>query len=148
MSTDRASLSQHPAPHRNRVASFEAAFGLLGGPVAWFVQLCAGYGMSSWPCFPKDLHRLHPISGYEWTWAATGLVSLASVVVAVAAALVSQSTLRRTRDEAKGGHSHLLETGSGRTRFLALWGLIGGWAFAGASAFTAVAFFILPRCAG
>jgi hypothetical protein len=37
---------------------------------------------------------------------------------------------------------------TGRTRFLALWGTVFGAAFAIAAAFTAVAFFILPRCAG
>jgi hypothetical protein len=138
MSTPDASLSHHPAPHRGRVAALESAFGLLGGPGAWFIQLCVGFALSSWPCFPQDQHELAPIRGYGWTWGALGLVSLTAVVIAVAAFAVSRGIYRRTHDE----------TGAGRTRFLGLWGMVAGAGFAVAAAFTGVAFFILPRCAG
>jgi hypothetical protein len=124
------------------------AFGLLGGPAAWFGQLCAGFALSSWPCFPNDQLMRVPISGFSWTGNATGLVSLAALAIALAAMFVSQRLLQRTRDEDHGGHAHLAQIGAGRTRFLALWGTIAGGAFAVATAFTGVAFFILPRCAG
>ena len=148
MSVNDTALSHHPAPHRKLVAPLELAFGLLGGPAAWFGQLCVGVPLSNWPCFPRDQHVLGPLSGYEWTWAAIGIVSLAAVVVSLAAMVVSGRVLRRTRTELEGDHVQLLDTGAGRTRFLALWGTIAGGAFAVASAFTGVAFFILPRCAG
>ena len=148
MSADNATLSHHPAPYRERAMAWELAFGLLGGPAAWFGQLCAGTVLSDWPCFPKDTRMTAPVIGYEWTWTAIGLVSLAAFVVALLAMFVSRRVLLRTRDEEQGGHAHLMEIGSGRTRFLALWGSIAGAAFAMVTAFTAVAFFILPRCAG
>jgi hypothetical protein len=148
MRTPEAAASNHPAPHRHRVAAAESVFGLLGGPGAWFIQLCAGSVLSNWPCFPEDQHRLAPVQGYEWTWAALGLISLAAVAIAVAAFLVSRTLYRRTRDESGGDHQHLMETGAGRTRFLALWGMVAGAGFAVAAAFTGIAFFILPRCAG
>jgi hypothetical protein len=148
MSADHATLSHHPAPHRERATSVEIAFGLLGGPVAWFAQLCAGFALSSWPCFPNDQLMRVPAPGFSWTWNAIGLVSLAALGVALSAMFVSRRLLLRTRDEDHGGHAHLVEVGAGRTRFLALWGTIAGGAFAVATAFTGVAFFILPRCAG
>lgn len=147
MSTEQV-LSPHPASHRDRVGPLESAFGLVGGPLAWFVQLCVGDVLSSWPCFPQDERMLAPVQGYGWTWAALGLVSLAAVVTAVAASLVSRSINRRARAEHAGDYPDLLEAGSRRTRFLALWGMVAGGAFAVAAAFTAVGFFILPRCAG
>jgi hypothetical protein len=151
MSANPASLSHHPAPHRERVAAVQIAFGLLAGPAAWFCQLCAGFALSSWPCFPADQPMLAPMRGYGWTWAATGIVSLTAVTISVAAMIVSRRLLQRTRGESAGGHGHpldLLDVGTGRTRFLASWGTIAGGAFAVASAFTGVAFLILPRCAG
>lgn len=148
MSTQDTTLNHHPAPHRDKAPVFQSGFGLLGGPLAWFVQLCVGYALSSWPCFSHDERRVAPLNGYEWTWAALGGVSLAALVVAIAALYVSANIYRRTRNEQRGNHWHLLEVGSGRTRFLALWGMIGGGGFAIAISFTAVGFFILPRCGG
>jgi hypothetical protein len=148
MTADHASLSRHPAAHRDEVSPLESAFGLLGGPGAWFAQLCAGYAMASWPCFPLEEHHLLPQPGYAWTWGAIVVVSLAAIATSVAAYLVSRRTFSRTRAEGHGDHQHLMEVGSGRTRFLALWGMILGAAFAVAIAMTTVAFFVLPRCAG
>ncbi|MDB6083575.1 MAG: hypothetical protein JWN43_1456 [Gammaproteobacteria bacterium] len=148
MNADHTTLSHHPPPHRERGTAAAMAFGLLGGPAAWFGQLCAGFALSSWPCFPNDQLMRVPISGFSWTGNATGLVSLAALAIALAAMFVSQRLLQRTRDEDHGGHAHLAQIGAGRTRFLALWGTIAGGAFAVATAFTGVAFFILPRCAG
>ena len=143
-----ASLSHHPAPHRDRVSSLESVFGLLGGPGAWFIQLCAGYTLASWPCFPLDERRVLPLRNYDWTLEAIIAVSIGAILIAAASAIVSWNALRRTRDEAKGDHRHLLEVGTGRTRFLAMWGTALGSVFALVSAMTTIAFWVLPRCAG
>jgi hypothetical protein len=148
MTADHASLSQHPAPDRGQVSAFESVFGLLGGPGAWFAQLCAGYSLASWPCFPLEEHRLLPQPGYAWTWGAIVVISIAAIVTSVAAYLVSRRMFSRTRTESHADPQHLLEVGSGRTRFLALWGMVLGASFAVATAMTTIAFFVLPRCAG
>jgi hypothetical protein len=70
------------------------------------------------------------------------------VFIAMVAVWVSWRNLRKTHDEHPGGHGHLMETGTGRTRFLALWGVMLGGGFALASVVTGVAFAVLPRCAG
>ncbi len=89
-----------------------------------------------------------PLPALQWTWPAMMAAMLGGVVVALLALLVSWRAFQRTREEAGGGAAHLLEVGGGRTRFLALWGMVLGSAFAAASAMTAVAFILLPRCAG
>ncbi len=148
MTAEPASLTNHPAPHRDRVSAFESVFGLLGGPGAWFAQLCAGYAMASWPCFPREEHHILPEAGYAWTWAAIVAVSVVAIGVCLAAFAVSRRTYERVQGESRGSHQHLLDVGSGRTRFLALWGMVLGASFAVGTAMTLVAFFVLPRCAG
>lgn len=76
------------------------------------------------------------------------LVMLAAVTVALLSLLISWRAFRHTRSETPGGAAHLSETGSGRTRFLALWGMLLGASFGLATAMSAVAFITLPRCAG
>ena len=148
MSADHASLSHHPAPHRDQVSLLASAFGLLAGPMAWFIQVCADYTMASWPCFPEEQRNLVPRTGYEWTWNAIIAITIAAFVIATAAFLVSRRAYNRVRGEAHGDHQHLMDIGSGRTRFLALWGMVFSAAFAVGIVMNAVAYFLLPRCAG
>jgi hypothetical protein len=143
-----ASLSHHPAPHRERASTLASTFGLLGGPLAWFVQLCAGYGLASWSCFPKDQRGIAPLAGASWSWSVMVSLLTASVVIAVASLFAARSNFARTRQEGAGDHVHLMEVGVGRTRFIALWGMLLGGGFAVATLLDAVAFLVLPRCAG
>jgi hypothetical protein len=148
MSTPHDTLSEHPAPQRQRVSGLELAFAVAGGPVAWFLQFNAGYALASWPCFPGD-HRMQlPMDGYAWSFPVMVAAMIAGVIIALTALWVSWRALRKTRDEGPGDHRHLLEAGTGRTRFLALWGVVLGSGFAIASLITGVAFILLPRCAG
>jgi amino acid transporter len=140
--------SRHPAPHAERVNLGEMFFGVLGGPLAWYLQLCTGYALASAPCFRDGIRVAAPLPALQWTWPAMIAAMLAGVVIALVALGISWRAFRRTRQETAGGSAHLLERGAGRTRFLALWGVLLGSAFAIAAAITAVAFILLPRCAG
>jgi hypothetical protein len=122
-----------------------AFFGVVGGPLAWFAQFCAGYALASWPCFPKAQRELVPLAGYNWTWPAMILVLVGGVIVALAAFLVSWRTLQRTQPAQR--HRDLIDDGGARQPFLALWGVVLGAGFALATLITAVAFVVLPRCA-
>jgi amino acid transporter len=146
--TQPTTLSQHPAPLRHQLSLGEALFSLFGGPLAWFVQLCAGYALATWPCFPEDQRTLLPAAGYAWSLPAMVALLIAGVLVALVAFGVSWRAYARTRDEAGGDHRHLIEVGAGRTRFLALWGMLLGAGFAVATSLTAIAFLLVPRCNG
>jgi hypothetical protein len=122
-----------------------SAFGLLGGPAAWYMQLCAGYVLASGPCFPHDIRRPTPLDGFAWTWPALVAILIFGVLVALAACLVSRGLLSRTQQPTPG---HPLEAEVRRTHFLALWGVVYGAGFAVATLVTAVAYIVLPRCAG
>ncbi len=148
MSADHSALGLHPAPQRARVSPVIAAFGVIGGPVAWFIEICGGYSLATAPCYSQAQRGLAPLDGLSWTWPAMITLLLMCVLVALAAFIVSARTFARTRSEGGGDHRHLMEVGAGRTRFLALWGMLLGAGFAVATALTAVAFVVLPRCAG
>ena len=141
-------MSHHPAPHRDRVTFIELAFGVAGGPLAWFAQLNAGYALASWPCFPQDQRMASPLEGYAWSGAAMVAVMIAAVCIALLAIGISWRAFQRTRDEGSGDHGHLMEVGTGRTRFLAFWGVVLGIGFTLATLLTGIAFVVLPRCAG
>lgn len=148
MNAPQQGLSLHPAPHADRVNSFEGLFGLFGGPLAWYLQLCAGYAMASAPCIRAGSRMSAPLSTLQWTWLVMILSTTAAFAIALFALLVSWRIFRRTKEEAAGGTAQLIEVGAGRTRFLALWGVLLSIGFALATAITALAFPMLPRCAG
>ncbi len=138
--------ASEPAQHTDRVRSFQIAWGLLGGPGAWYLQLCAGYALASGPCFAHDTRLVSPLAGFAWTWPALVAVLIGGVVVALAACWVSWRVLRSTQREPSARRA--FQVHAHRTRFLALWGMVYGAGFALASLVTAVAYIALPRCAG
>jgi hypothetical protein len=112
----------HPSPHRARVGAWAIWFGILGGPAAWSLQQLVNASIFAHGCYPKDVPLLEPI----WTNArSVGLtVEIIAIAMCVAAGLVSLRNWRRTRDEKQGSGHHLVESGDGRTRFMAMVGLI------------------------
>lgn len=141
-------MNAHLAPHAAKVGLTETFFSVFGGPIAWLCQVCGGYALASQPCFVGGARVAAPPAGAYWTWPAMIILMVSAVMVALVALLVSWRAYLRTRNEVLGDEAHLLEIGSGRTRFLALWGIVLGGGFALATAFTAVGFLTLPRCAG
>lgn len=138
----------HPAPKSDELSSARTTFLLTTGPLAWLAQLAIGYGLLSWPCFPLDLRLDAPLPGYEGTRAVALLLLLACAVLAAASGIVAWRTLRAVMDEKQGDHRHLIHIGHGRTRFVALWGVILGFGFSIATLATLAGFALVPRCAG
>ena len=133
---DRSEMARseagHPAPARGNVALWTLWFGFLGAPLGWSLQSLANTAVASHGCYPS----LYPLSS-----PATGgmrgilfVISLVAIVLGVAALVMSVSTWRRTNHEhqeksGEGARSHsqstaALETGEGRTRFMALSGVL------------------------
>lgn len=133
----RAPLEQtHPAPARTRVSLAALWFGLVGGPAAWSVQTLVNLPVASHGCFPQ-LHPLTSVYGYNIDGIAF-VVSIAALTVCIAAVSVAWRSWHRTRDEqhrATGranrhsAQASALETGEGRTRFMALAGLLTSGTF-------------------
>lgn len=148
MTANSYHMKHHPAPHEARVKVYESVSGLIGGPLAWFIQLCGGYALATQPCFVNGARASQPLAGLHWTWQAMVVLMVVAVAASLVSFVLSWGAFKRTALEVRGDERHLMETGSGRARFLALWGMVLGGGFAVASAVTAVAFITLPRCAG
>lgn len=145
MNARDATLTHHPAPHRDRAVAIESAFGLFGGPAGWFLQLCAGFALATASCFAGGT-RIPMTDAYTWIWPTMIVISIAGLSLGLAALLVSWRILQKTKREVHGGHRHLLEVGSGRTRFLALWGVCFSAGFSVVTIISFIAFATLPPC--
>lgn len=116
MSDDRqrASAVNYPAPARARVSWLIVGFGLVAAPVAWLVQVNASVVFGSKQC-----------QGEPAGWhLAIVVVGIAAAVLALAALASAASAWSSTRAEGPGDHHAALTSGHGRTRFLALSGII------------------------
>jgi len=138
----------HPAPHGDRLSTWLAFFILCAGPIAWLVQLCGSAALLGWPCFPMMDRYALPLPNYGWTRGGAIALLVLCLGVAIAAGLVSLIKLAEVRHEKEGDHADLIEIGHGRTRFLALWGVVLSFGFAVAMLLTIVPFLAVPRCAG
>ncbi len=146
----------HPAPQRGNVALWLLWFGFLGAPLAWTFQTLANTAVASHGCYPQLFPLDKPATG--GMRGILFVISIVAIVVGVAALAVSFSTWRRTKGEhqEKSGegarqHNHstaALETGEGRTRFMALSGVLTSIVFLIVIiAHTAAVFTVIP-CGG
>lgn len=144
----------HPAPARGNVALWTLWFGFLGAPLGWTLQTLANTAVASHGCYPQ----LHPLSS-PMTGAMRGIlfvISIVAIVAGVAAFAVSLSTWRRTNDEhqeksGEGARQHnqstaALETGEGRTRFMAMSGVLTSIVFLVVILAHTVAVFVVTPC--
>jgi hypothetical protein len=147
--------SAHPAPARHDVSSGLLWFGLLGGPAAWTMQTLVDLALTSHGCYP----RLFPLAAPMLAGLRGILVtvSFAALIVCFFAAFAAIRTWGQTRHEHQAstgaGEKHgpgaaLLETGEGRTRFLALSGLMTSIVFTIAVLAHTVSIFIVGPCGG
>jgi hypothetical protein len=145
MST-QALAPSHPAPHRGRVGLVGAAFGLLAAPAAWVLHLLVSYALSSFACFPKGEAVHAPIwpALRPLLWG----IDVVAIAIGIAAGLVAWRTWQRTQQEAGGGAHTLIDAGEGRTRFLALCGVLASAGFLLALVFASVGLIVVPACAG
>ncbi|MFN2637792.1 MAG: hypothetical protein ABR585_12275 [Gemmatimonadaceae bacterium] len=129
-------MAEHPAPARNAAALPGLWFGFLAGPGAWTVQSLLDSALTAHECFP----RLSPLSSPS-IGGLRGLlfaVCLVAVALCIAGAAVAWRDWKRTREELHGSSGKarhqtqpaaLLETGEGRTRFMALSGVLTSLTF-------------------
>ena len=136
----------HPSPHRDRVSPWAMWFCILGAPVAWSVQQLVNAPLFAHGCYPKDVPLASPI----WTNAGGVALSveLIAMVVCVVAGLVAWRNWGRTRAEKEGSGHHLMEAGDGRSRFMAMVGLICSGLFLLATIFATGLLYMVQPCNG
>jgi hypothetical protein len=147
--TGHAGLPQHPAQQQHAVAQPLLWFGLFGGAAAWALQLLTNYALFAHFCYPSFVPLASPTFGGV---RALGIASSAVfLAVAVAALLVAFRSWSRTRAEAHqrrdAKHHHdAAEVGEGRTRFMAMSGMLVSGIMVYAVLMNAVPAVFMPVC--
>ncbi len=130
--------STHPPAVTRIPVGFALNFAVFGAPLAWFLQLVAGYALAAHACFPIDVPLVVPVWGSLW-WLLLG-IDLAAVSVAGAALL----TALGCRAAWRGVEPQNI--GEARNRFIAHWSVLTSVLFSIAVVFTIVMLFIEPVC--
>ncbi len=133
--------SEHHLPHAGRVSLLHQAVGVAAAPTAWAARLLVNLVIASSSCLPGS--RQKPPLNAEAVMLA---VDAAALIVAVAAAAIAYRDWRSTTAGKPGSAGHALEIGEGRTRFLALSGIMVSSGFALATIFDLTALLIVPLC--
>jgi hypothetical protein len=135
---------EHPAPHRARVGLAALLFGIAAAPAAWDAQLMLSVALSGHACYPRERLLAAPL--WSGLWSILLAISVGGIGIALAGGVVALRSWRRTRAERPGSGHHLLESGDGRTRFMAMCGLLTSAVFLLALIFGTAALFVVPLC--
>jgi len=123
-------MTCHPAPDRERASARLLAFGIFAPPLAWALRLFTSYALVSHSCSSPSMSA---------STASLLLIDLVAACVAATGGYVSFELWRVTRHESGGDAQHLMDVGEGRTRFLALCGVLSSGLFLVAIVFDAAA---------
>jgi len=138
---------EHPAPFAGAVPQWLLFAALLAAPVAWFVQLCVGYGLTAQACFPRENLLPTGLGISTAVWPGSLALNLGALVIALLALFAALWIWWRTRHGVPSGYG-LIEEAEGRIRFLAVWGFwLGVW-FAIGILFDTIAIMALQACGG
>jgi hypothetical protein len=144
MSTQTSQL--HPAPHRDKVSMFLLLLGLMAAPLMWAGHLYLSYAFAAESCFPGDAPLKYAVEGAAAVRTILAVFDAVALTVAVVAGLIAFRSWRTTRHEAEQADQHAVEVGEGRTRFMAVWGMLSSGLFFGALLFATIASLAVPIC--
>jgi hypothetical protein len=118
-------------------------FGLFGAPAAWAVMFMVSYGMSAHFCYPQDMPL--STSTFGGLRVVLGVVMLAAIVVAAAAAGIALKSWRATSNDAVG-ILQALEMREGRAHWMALGGVLVSVLFLFLILLSGVPVLLVPPC--
>ena len=140
-----AALQRDAAPSKALPGRVRLFGGLSVTPLAWSVHLLICYSLAAHACFPKDLALAAPL--WPHLRAIVAGVTVMAWVVAVFGCVLALANWKATRKESDASAHSVLSTGDGRTRFMALCGLMVSGVFAIALVFTSFGVLWVPECA-
>jgi hypothetical protein len=145
MTRVRQPLPEHGSAHRDRVRLEWLLGALAAGPAGWILQLVIGYSVASHACRPHDAPRLNaPIGGWDGERIGLLVLNLACLALVLAGGAIAFKAWRWTqREKVRAG---TLDTAQGRTRFLAVCGILVAGGFALATLFDTAWPLFLPPC--
>lgn len=133
-----------PAGRPVRFADWGLLLAVAAGPIAWGLQLLVNYAFASHYCYPGEARLAGLAEG--WVWPLLIAVHVAALLLSAGGAAFSYGRWRRSGPRGWDRGVAVLETGRGRTPFLALWGLLTGLGFFVAIVFGFIALFLVPPC--
>ncbi|WP_333875146.1 hypothetical protein [Methylobacter sp.] len=144
MENNTSANPAHPSPHREEISLTGLWFGILGAPLAWIGLELGSYVLTTAICKadPPSTIAAHT----DKVWQSLLAINVVAVLLALSAAGVAVYNWRKVRYEMSGSAHDLLDVGEGRTRFLAMFGLITSLGFLVAFIFSAVTLFLIPLC--
>lgn len=134
----------HPAPQQHRVGLPPLWFGLFGAPAAWAAQLISNYALMSHFCYPRDTPLASPTFGAVRPLAI--VISAVLLLVAAAALFVALHSWNETRYRRNAEQHEVAEIGEGRTRFMAMAGILVSGIFVYGVLMAGVPLITMPVC--
>ena len=134
----------HPAPRMHRIGLPTLWFGLFGAPAAWAAQLIGNYALMGHFCYPRDTPLASPTFGGVRALAI--VISAVLLLVAVTALVVALHSWGETRYRRTAEHHEVAEIGEGRTRFMAMSGILVSGIFVYGVVMAAVPLITMPVC--
>lgn len=130
------------APETHSVKFITLLFGASAAPLFWVGQILLSYGVSAYACYPGDRPVMPSATAplHALLMVFDGIALLAAIL----GGLVSWQAWRKAG--AGSDHRHILHTGEGRDRFLAIWGLLSSLWFFFAILFNTIASLTVPPC--
>lgn len=136
--------SKHPSPLRGKVALGSLWFGILAAPMAWISLELLSYILTTSLCDTNNQSALSKHSLKVWYYLLP--FSLVAGIISISAIVVAMHNWKKTRHEKSGSAHQLMEVGEGRTRFLAMFGLLTTVGFIVALLFSSITLFLMPLC--
>lgn len=136
-----------PSPDRERVGRFTLYLGVLLAPLAWILQLVIGFEVANRACFAPGIPEKTPMTVPPWLETALTTTNIVALIAAALAIAICLRSMRRTGTKRHPrGAGGMLNVGEGRTRFLAVFGLLTSVLFFVAIAFNTASLFLVPLC--
>lgn len=136
--------SAHPAPQRNKTHQGALWFSVVAAPLAWVAHLLVNYAIAGQECVASAGEASMALASGRVTTML--LIDLAAVLLAGVAGYIAVERWRDTQSETGGGGHHLLHRGEGRTRFLAMCGILTSALFGVAVLIDAIGTVLGPPC--
>ena len=136
----------HPSPHRERVNFWVLLFADAVTPIFWSGQLLLGYIVVANGC--------GGMGSLEWSGDGASLrktliaFDAVAIMASLVGGLIAYLAWRKTHQEKDGGATNAINTGEGRSRFMALWGMLSSLWFLLAIVFNTIATLTVPLCIG
>ncbi len=146
MKDQQAVLDNHSSPQRGKVSLAALWFGIYGVPIAWISLEIFSYVVTTSICGEISQTTMGMVAGTKSAWHILLPASLLATALALIAAYVALHNWRESHDEKPGSMHHLIDVGEGRTRFLAMFGLLTSIGFMIAFIFSATTLIVVPLC--